>query len=133
MKSILAGLTLTLWILSFPAYTQTDSVYCLPLGKARLLVADALKLSVSQSQNSVLLEQVRLLEERESVSYLSYNKLLNTQKEKDIYFREITAHLNGLVESYKSEAKENRWKATKFKILAILEVVGMVVLVIVLL
>jgi hypothetical protein len=116
MKSILAGLTLTLWILSFPAYTQTDSVYCLPLGKARLLVADALKLSVSQSQNSVLLEQVRLLEERESVSYLSYNKLLNTQKEKDIYFREITAHLNDLVASYKSEVTLEKklkkgWKA----------------------
>jgi hypothetical protein len=132
MKSILAGLTLTLWILWFPAYTQTDSVYCLPISKARSLVADALRRRVADSLNHSLSTRVELLETHQADQYNSFTNLLNNQKEKDIYFREITDHLNSLVASYKSEAKENRWQATKFKILAILEAVGMVVLVIVL-
>jgi hypothetical protein len=98
-----------------------------------MLVADAMRLRIADSLNNVLHARIDLLDTQNATTYESFTNLLNIEKDKNSVQADILNHTKALLESYKSEAKENRWQATKFKILAILEAVGMVVLVVVIL
>jgi len=108
-----------------------DSLHCIPLNESRVVHELALK---SLSLDSMLQNRegkIIILEDKSATREKDFAELLGIQKQKDIYFREITDHLNSLVESYKSEAKENRWQATKFKILAVLEGIALAALIII--
>lgn len=115
MKLILIGLTLILWILWFPAYTQTDSVYCLPIGKARLLVADALKLRVMESLNDTLSQRVYLLESRYTEAYNSFTNLLKIERQKQELRSELFKHMESVAGTYKSENEVLKKKVRRLK------------------
>lgn len=120
MKSILIGLTLTLWILSFSAYTQTDDisneVYCLPMGKARLLVADALRLRVADSLNMNLSSRIVLLESQYESSYQSFTNLLKIEREKQQLRSELFLHMESVAGTYKSENETLKKKIKRLKL-----------------
>lgn len=91
------------WILWYPGYTQTDSLYCLPITKARLLVADALRLRFADSLNNSLSQRVDLLDKQSKALSDSYTKLLKIEREKFEKQKEITQGMEGLAMSYRDE------------------------------
>lgn len=132
MKSILAGLTLSLWILSFPGYTQTEKpeVFCVPLAKARLLVADALRLRVADSLNNVQSSHIALLEVQYNSAYSSFTNLLKIEQEKTKLQQEINLHNEFLVSSYKAEndllkkqVRKLKWQRAGLGVLTVVVIV----------
>lgn len=103
MKLTLLGLTLTLWILWSPAYTQTDTTYCLPIVKARMLIADALRLRVSDSVNMNLSGRIVLLESQYESFYQSFTNLLKIESEKLKLQKEITINTESVSATYQEE------------------------------
>ena len=81
-----------------------DSIYCLPLKTARALVADALRLQVSDSLNTVLSAQVDLLQAARLSDYHSFTNLLKIEQEKFETQKEITADFVRLADSWREEA-----------------------------
>lgn len=92
------------WIVSFSCYSQTDSTYCLPMSKARLLVEAALKLRTADSVNTLLNERVALLEREKNAAYQSYTNLLNLSEQKYQKQKEITSDFVRLSEGWRKEA-----------------------------
>ena len=108
MKSILVGLTLILWIHSFPGYTQShdtteEKTYCLPIWQARLLVADALRLRLADSIVQNKSARILLLEQEKESSYQSFTNLLKIEQEKNKIQSEIILHSESISEVYKEE------------------------------
>lgn len=92
------------WTALCQSYTGADSVYCLPIMKARLLVSDALRLRLTDSINSVLLERVDLIEGQQRAAVDSYTNLLNLSEQKYEKQKEITSDFSRLADSWRSEA-----------------------------
>lgn len=128
MKSILIGLLLLSWIHSSECYSQTDSVYCLPLTKARLLVASALRLSLADSLNENLSARVDLLESQQLESYRSYTNLLKLSEQKYERQKETTLLMENFAASHREEADYYRKKYRKQRRQKGLLTAGMVVL-----
>jgi len=80
--SIRAVIVLLILILPFRGYTQTDTVYCLPIQKARLLVADAYKNRVQDSLISELSEKVKVLEEEKQNFQVNINNVILNEQAK---------------------------------------------------
>lgn len=80
-----------------------DSVYCLSIGSARLLIADALRLRVQIDLNDTLSAHVRLLESQQIAAYNSFTNLLKVEQQKYQSQKENTGHMERLALSYKSE------------------------------
>lgn len=106
MKSILIWLlllSLTLWS---KCYSQTsgDSVYCLPIGKARLLVSAALKARLTDSLLVTADNRIDLLESEKLSSYAAYINLLKLSEQKFETQKEITADFVRLADSWRDES-----------------------------
>ena len=134
MKLILVGLLVLSWTHSFQCYSQTDSVYCLPIDKARRLIASAIRLPLSDSIVTNLSHQVTLLQSQNLAQYRSFSNLLEIEREKYQIQKETTAHMESLANSwrdqsvyYQKAAKKQRRK----KNLLIYAGVGLIILVIV--
>ena len=115
MKSIFIGLTLTLWILWYPGYTQTDSVYCLSITKARLLIADALRLRLADSLQTLAEQRVTMLERERVTLHNSFINLLKIEQEKFQVQKEITSHQEAVSSSYKEENQHLKKKVRGLK------------------
>lgn len=109
MKLILIGLVLTTstafcqsYILE-PSGDEPQKQYCIPMAKARLLVADALRLRFADSLNNNLSARVNLLEIEKLASHHSFINLLKTSEQKYTTQKENTGHMERLAMSYKSE------------------------------
>lgn len=110
-------LILALWIQSFPGYTQSDSLYCLPISKARLLVQDAVRLQLLQGALSTLEARVELLESEKTASYKSFSNLLklseqkySKQKENTLYMEKLAMSYKGQMEYYQKRERKQRRK-----------------------
>lgn len=112
MKSILIGLLLlTSTALCQPSIhkgggqiaSTPDSVYCLSIESARLLIADALRLRVQLHLNDTLSARVRLLESQQITTYNSFSNLLKVEQEKFSTQKENTGHMERLALSYKGQ------------------------------
>lgn len=115
MKSILIGLTLTLWIASFSAFSQTDSAYCLPISKARLLVAHALRLQLADSLNNLQAARIVLLSDEKQSLVLSYTNLLNISEQKFQKQKEITSDFVRLSDSWRDQSEHYRKEDRKHR------------------
>ena len=109
MKSILIGLTLSLWIQSFPGYTQNrdtteEKTYCLPIWKARLLVADALRLRLADSIVQNKSARIILLEQEKESYHQSYTNLLKLSEQKFETQKEITSDFVRLADSWRDQS-----------------------------
>jgi hypothetical protein len=113
MKSILIGLTLLSWIVSFPGYTQTDSIYCLPLSKGRLLVADALKLRLADSLAQQFSSRIELMEALQAAQYNSFTNLLKHAETKYEKQKEITSDMERWGNSWRDQAEYYRKRERK--------------------
>lgn len=104
------------WIVSFPGYTQqTDSVYCLPIGKARLLVADAMKLRLSEELLTTSQQRVELLESERIAAHKAFTNLLKIERDKYTMQKEITADVSRLSDSWREEATYFQKRSKKFR------------------
>lgn len=98
------------------SYTGTrDSVYCLSIGSARLLIADALRLRVQIDLNDTLAARVHLLESQQITAYNSYTNLLNLSQQKFKTQKENTGYMERLALSYKSELEYYQKKDRKHR------------------
>lgn len=100
------------WIASFTkCFTQTS--YCLPIEKARLLVADAMK---SQVQDSLIVEQsakIQLLENEKAKTFESLNQIIIIEKEKVQLQSEQSDHYRQLSVTYEDENKRLKKEVRK--------------------
>lgn len=120
MKSILIGLTLSCWILWSECYTQpidTTKEYCLSLVNARLLIADAFHLRLSDSLLNLQTARVDLLENEAHVSYSSFTNLLKIEQDKYLTQKSITGNFESVANSYRDQLvyyqkkdRKHRWQ-----------------------
>lgn len=103
------------WIPLSQCYSQTDSAYCLPIGKARLLLADALRLRVQVLLNDTLSVRVSLLENQVETQYTSFTKLLKIEADKLQIQKEITLHTESISGTYKDQNDTLKKQARKLK------------------
>jgi hypothetical protein len=108
---------LSLSILWCPAYTQThqSEVYCLPIEKARLLVADAMRLRLVDSISNNKSARILLLEQEKESSYQSFTNLLKIEQEKNKIQSEIILHSESISEVYKEENTHLKKKVRNLK------------------
>lgn len=92
-----------------------DSVYCLPLSTARLLVGDAMRLQTANLLVDTLYARVHLLELKESALYDSYTNLLNLSEQKYEKQKEITADVVRLSDSWRDQSNyyQKRYKKAR--------------------
>lgn len=120
MKSILIGLLFTALIRSCPCYCQTDirfqssdSVYCLPLGKARQLVSAALRAKINDSILVNLESRIFLLESEKLSVHQSFTNLLKISEQKFEKQKEITSDFVRLSDSWRDQSEYYRKKERK--------------------
>jgi hypothetical protein len=87
----------------------------MPLSSARLLVADALRLRVSDSLNSNLSARLLLSEEQYLSSYRSFTNLLKLEQEKNKIQSEIILHSESISQVYKEENAHLKKKVRNLK------------------
>jgi hypothetical protein len=104
-------------ILWYPAYTQTgtETVYCLPISEARLLVADALRLRQADSMLVNRSARISLLEQQMESDHQSFTNLLKIESEKLKVQKEITSDMARFSDSFKEELSYTQKKSRKFK------------------
>jgi hypothetical protein len=97
-------------------YSQTDdSLYCLPIGKARQLVSVALKARLADSLLSYADSRIALLESEKLSSYQSFTNLLKIEREKLQLQKEITAHTESVSNTYQEEKKSLKKQVRRLK------------------
>lgn len=104
MKLTYGALILALWIQSFPGYTQTDSLYCLPIQTARLLVEDAMRLPLSEALLATSQKRVELLESEKTALHKSFTNLLKIEQLKYETQKQITANMESWGNSWRDQA-----------------------------
>lgn len=112
MKSILIGLLFLSWTalsqpsipdLSAPTSGHDPKTICIAVEKARLLVADALRLRLADSLNNTLATRVQLLEDSKMAAHSSFTNLLKLSEQKFETQKENTGHMERLALSYKGQ------------------------------
>lgn len=99
---------LLIWILPYSAFTQTDTTYCLPIKKARLLVADAYQNRIQDSLISELSGKIRLLEQEKQTLQININNIILNERAK-------TNTANLLSQNYKRLSDTNEQESTYYK------------------
>lgn len=92
-----------------------DSVYCLPIGKARLALQDAARLRVVIAERDTLETRVILLESQQLASYHSFTNLLRIEQDKYTLQKETTADVWKIATSYKQEMDSEKKKVKGLK------------------
>lgn len=92
--------------MSWTALSQpsTDSVYCLPLQTARLLISDAMRLPVLDSMLTLQTRKVDLLESANQTAYNSFTNLLKIEQQKYEKQKEITANMESWGNSWRDQS-----------------------------
>lgn len=123
MKSILIGLLLILWTHSFQCFSQTDSVYCLAISKARLLVADAIRLRLVDSVLHNRHTRIELLENEKKSAYDAFTNLLKIEqdkfKEQSLIISDLQKHSQSFADQLAYIEKREKKQRTQNKILKV--------------
>ena len=102
------------WTALSQNYTP-DTVYCLPIVKARALVSDALKLRIADSLNNTLSERAALLQSAKLSDYNSFTNLLNISEQKFQKQKEITSDFVRLSDSWRDQSEYYRKEDRKHR------------------
>jgi hypothetical protein len=110
-KSALKTTLITILIALGHFCTQAqDSLYTLPIWRARLLFEDAFKKRIQDTLIDSLDSRVQILEAEKKMAYNSFNEQIKAHKESVRYYREITDLERSLKEYERTEKRKYKYQ-----------------------